>query len=102
MAGAWWLHVGVLGAVLVRRGVLAVDARLCRAVARIVAASSGMAAALWAAAGLRAAAEGGGWAGAGALAGLVLLGLAAYGALAALLGLVRPAEWRRALRRRGT
>ena len=61
-----------------------------------------MAAALWAAAGLRAAAEAGGWAGAGALAGLVLLGLAVYGALAALLGLVRPAEWRRALRRRGT
>ena len=102
MAAAWWLHAVVLGAVLVRRGVLAIDARLRRAVPLIVAASSGMAAALWAAARLRATAEAGGWAGAWALAGLVLLGLAVYGVLAALLGLVRPAEWRRALRRRGS
>ena len=98
LAAAWWLHAGVLGVVLLRRGVLSIDARLRRAAPRIVAASVGMAAALWALPELRATAGAGGWAGAGALAGLVLLGLAVYPALAALLGLLRPEEWRRALR----
>ncbi len=96
-----WLNALGLAWLLHRRGRLALDARLRRALPRIVAASAGMGAVLlglnrllapWLAepGGLRIA----------ALGLLVAAGLAAYFALATALGAARPAELRALLRRR--
>ena len=97
---AGWLNVGLLAAGLARRGFLKPDRRLRRRLPRMIAASAGMAAVLWAVslgleptlgtAGVRIA----------ALAALVAAGLVVYGALAAAMGAVLASEMRALLARR--
>ena len=97
---AGWLNVGLLAAGLARRGFLRPDARLRRRLPRMVAASAGMAALLWAVVfaleapldttGVRIA----------ALAAVVVAGLAGYGMLAAALGAISVREMRALLARR--
>ncbi len=97
-----WLNVGLLAAILARRGDFRADARLKRACGRLLPATGLLAAGLWGGAHLLAVPLAGGeaWR-AGALAALVVGGLALYAAAAALLGVARPADLKALLRRGG-
>jgi len=98
---AAWLNVGLLAAVLRRRGHFAADARLSRRLGRTLIASAVMAAVLWGLAQLLAPAFTGGEAQRiPALAALVGSGLVSFAAAALLAGAVSPGELRRLLRRR--
>jgi putative peptidoglycan lipid II flippase len=90
---AWWLH---------RRRLFTADARLRRNLPRMVLAAGGMAVVLWTVQrGLGDALTGGGAVSRVlALCVLVGMGMATYGALAWVLGLARPADIQRMLRRR--
>ncbi len=95
-----WLNAGLLGLGLARRGHLKPDARLRRAVPRMVLAAAFMAATLWGAADSLAP-----WLAAGlglkvlALAVLVAIGMATFAVLAQLSGAVRLGELSVLLRR---
>ena len=91
-----WTNSALLAWLLVRRGHFATDARLRRAAPRILAASAGMALALWAAQTALGGTEG---ARPIELACLVLLGLASFAALAVLAGAARLADVRALLDR---
>lgn len=101
-AVAAWLNAGLLAWGLARRAHWTMGAAARGRLARIVLASAGMGAALWAA--QRALApwlDGPAYERIAALAALVAGGLVVYGALALLLRAADPAELRAVLRRRG-
>ncbi len=99
-AAASWLNVGMLLTALLRRGYLAIDARLWSRLARILGASLGMGVALWLGAQhLAPALAGPLHIRIAALAALVAGGLAVYAVLALLSGAVRLGELRDRLRR---
>ena len=99
---AAWLNVGLLTAILARRGNFQADARLKRVCGRLLPATGLMALGLWGGAQLLATPLAGGevWR-AGALAALVVGGLLLYGTAASLFGAARPADLKALLRRGG-
>ncbi len=95
-----WLNAALLGAVLRWRGHWLPDHRLVSRSARVVVATAGMAAALWATlAALAPSLARADVAGAAALVGVCALGAAVYGGLGVLLGVVRLSELRFVMRR---
>lgn len=100
LACAAWINASLLGLVLHRRGHFKMDARLCRRLPRLLLATAGMAAALWAgkvwldpyfaeAELIRVA----------ALTALIVGGAAVFAILALLFGAVRRSDLRDALKR---
>ena len=95
-----WLNAALLAAVLVRRGHWSPDGRLSSRSARMVLATLGMGAALWAVlAWLSPILAHGNLAGIAALFGVCTAGGAAYAVLGGLLGVIRLSELRYVLRR---
>jgi len=95
-----WVNTILLGFHLRREGNLRPDARLRKRIPRIVIASLGMGAGLWAARGyVLPYLDAGFWQGVAALAVLVAAGLIVYGVLAIVFGAAKPSDLRIAVKR---